>query len=1153
MKPVSLSISGLQSYREEQRIDFAALCEAGVFGIFGPTGSGKSTILDAITLAMYGTVERAGNSIQGIMNALEDTLAVAFEFELAEGSDRKRYKVERTYRRKPDGNVEQRLSRLSTQENGEPVVLADKSGDVTSQVERLIGLSMTDFTRAVVLPQGKFSEFLGLKGRERREMLQRLFRLERYGDELAARLAGRRNRADTRMREVAAELQGIGDASPEQVEAAERELSAAVKAEAVCLERLSAAETKHTELARLWEWQQEARMLESDRAALEARGNEIAGMEAALAAAAAAERLHPLWSELRESAERTERLAAELRRIEAQRTEAERKEAEAREAHRTAERALSEGEAPALVRLEQLRQAMELSAQAKAGEQSAAVWSATKERALAERQACADALAKKTALRAKGADKQAELKKELAAGDVSAEERKLLSAAQSARTVWLAAVKAENAAKAEADKYGRTFAERETAVRALEGEAAGAAARMKPLHGTLCALSGGLDEALRLLTSWEAQLPDYIAAASAALAGDERRRWAQTLAAELQPGDRCPVCGSEHRSGAVDFTAEEGDAAEDGRHAHQSELQSLEKLLAEVRQLSHRIRRESVSAESALERLSAALAEARGDSGGEELRAIGNEAAAARSAADAPSGSGAAALWERYEALRRGVEQAAAQLPTLARDSAAALQAWEGCKGRLRDAAAALAAERGVLASAAAKAEAAASEAAEAQAAWERDFPGLTPETLEERVRELERRDEAAGELRERIAKSEEFLATIALELEALQLELAEKEKALAHAEAQEAAERKTLSQVKEALKRLLDGGGDAAAQAQALQGKLDGWRSAERAARAAAEEARLALEEASRALAAATEALKGAQERLQSAQSRWEEALRESPFATDEEMLSQRLSPDRRSAMEEETSRYRETATRISARLEAVLARLGGKAISEEEWRVSAEALQAVKVEREAALALRAKAERRAEQLREKHEQWMKLTKEHERLATVMGQLTKLQTVFRGNAFVEFLAEEQLYGVTRAASERLGQLTRGRYAIEVDSGGGFVIRDDANGGTKRPVSTLSGGETFLTSLSLALALSAQIQLGGKYPLEFFFLDEGFGTLDQELLDNVVSALERLHVERLAVGVISHVPELQARLPRKLLVTPAQPFGSGSRVRMESL
>jgi exonuclease SbcC len=153
----------------------------------------------------------------------------------------------------------------------------------------------------------------------------------------------------------------------------------------------------------------------------------------------------------------------------------------------------------------------------------------------------------------------------------------------------------------------------------------------------------------------------------------------------------------------------------------------------------------------------------------------------------------------------------------------------------------------------------------------------------------------------------------------------------------------------------------------------------------------------------------------------------------------------------------------------------------------------------------------------------------------------------------VEFIAEEQLINISFEASARLGNLTHQRYALEVDSSGGFVIRDDANGGVRRPVSTLSGGETFLTSLSLALALSSQIQLRGEYPLEFFFLDEGFGTLDQELLETVVTALEKLHSERLAIGIISHVPELRARLPRRLIVEPAEPSGRGSRIKLETL
>jgi exonuclease SbcC len=112
-------------------------------------------------------------------------------------------------------------------------------------------------------------------------------------------------------------------------------------------------------------------------------------------------------------------------------------------------------------------------------------------------------------------------------------------------------------------------------------------------------------------------------------------------------------------------------------------------------------------------------------------------------------------------------------------------------------------------------------------------------------------------------------------------------------------------------------------------------------------------------------------------------------------------------------------------------------------------------------------------------------------------------------------------------------------------------MRDDANGGVRRPVTSLSGGETFLTSLALALSLSSQIQLRGEYPLQFFFLDEGFGTLDGELLETVISALEKLQSDNLAVGVISHVQELRARLPRKLIVVPAAPTGNGTVVQLE--
>src|SRR5690606_38070720 len=105
MKPIHLSLSGLQSYREMQEVDFERLCEAGVFGIFGPTGSGKSSILDAVTLALYGKVERASGGTQGILNQAEKSLSVAFTFELSGAGETVRYRVERQFKRGGDVSV----------------------------------------------------------------------------------------------------------------------------------------------------------------------------------------------------------------------------------------------------------------------------------------------------------------------------------------------------------------------------------------------------------------------------------------------------------------------------------------------------------------------------------------------------------------------------------------------------------------------------------------------------------------------------------------------------------------------------------------------------------------------------------------------------------------------------------------------------------------------------------------------------------------------------------------------------------------------------------------------------------------------------------------------------------------------------------------
>jgi exonuclease SbcC len=112
-----------------------------------------------------------------------------------------------------------------------------------------------------------------------------------------------------------------------------------------------------------------------------------------------------------------------------------------------------------------------------------------------------------------------------------------------------------------------------------------------------------------------------------------------------------------------------------------------------------------------------------------------------------------------------------------------------------------------------------------------------------------------------------------------------------------------------------------------------------------------------------------------------------------------------------------------------------------------------------------------------------------------------------------------------------------------------FKVGDNLDGGNLRAVKTLSGGETFLVSLSLALSLSATVCLKSLRPIEFFFLDEGFGTLDGKLVDTVMDVLGKLS-KTFAVGLISHVEELKHRIENKIVVTGATET-HGSQVKVE--
>ncbi len=144
------------------------------------------------------------------------------------------------------------------------------------------------------------------------------------------------------------------------------------------------------------------------------------------------------------------------------------------------------------------------------------------------------------------------------------------------------------------------------------------------------------------------------------------------------------------------------------------------------------------------------------------------------------------------------------------------------------------------------------------------------------------------------------------------------------------------------------------------------------------------------------------------------------------------------------------------------------------------------------------------------------------------------LATHLKADHFERWILDEAHDLLLESATSKLEVLAGGAYSLTVDDRRQFLVIDHANADTVRLARTLSGGETFLVSLALALALADQIAAlaaGGAVRLESIFLDEGFGSLDHDTLETVATAIEELGAQGRVVGVITHVRELAERLP----------------------
>ncbi len=288
----------------------------------------------------------------------------------------------------------------------------------------------------------------------------------------------------------------------------------------------------------------------------------------------------------------------------------------------------------------------------------------------------------------------------------------------------------------------------------------------------------------------------------------------------------------------------------------------------------------------------------------------------------------------------------------------------------------------------------------------------------------------------------------------------------------------------------------------------------------------------------------------------------------------------DRIRSEEQAVSAFRETYARAKAAYDALAARAwrlnedAAKSFSDQEIESeehalidARDALVLRKKDLEDTLAelQRARAEIGAQldQFKRSLERYNELQQQYSAATQEFGKMEKLSRLLSGDLikgkklpFKNYVLSAQFREIAARASERLYRMSSGRYIVEADplSGTGNqkigleLFITDAWNGARRPVGTLSGGEKFMLSISLALGLADSIQeRAGANRIESLFIDEGFGSLDVESLSLAISVLDELRGDK-TIAIISHVDELYSRIPSRIVVEKGV---GGSRLRLE--
>lgn len=1125
MRPILLKIKGLNSFIEEQTIDFKRLMEPGLFGIFGPTGSGKTTILDGITLALYGEIARKSKNF---INANCKSASVLFEFQIS-GAETKMYRVEREFRKDPNKEgYKTGKCRISDLTGEEPVILADKVKDVNNCCIDIIGLKLDDFQRTVVLPQGRFSEFLKLEGSKRSEMLERLFRLQPYGDELMRKIKDKNEEISHNKSNLEGQLTAYGDISEEKVKESKKEveeLEVQAKEKQVLLQD---TQKEYQAGKVIWDLQQEQQKYIEEKNSLEAQADEIARLEEGLLLSQRAGRVYPFIESLISLENETKEKELQIVTVRADKEASEARKNELEKVWESWKNCWSE-ELPELrTKVQNLLQAIryqteyfrlkdkESSYQAEKQQMAGKLELAKKQEAEHEKN-IEDNNKKIEELRErqKKYEISADLRQQIQAGTVleqqvnfgaqrirqeeegfqriKAESDKILESIQTLHQI-LFSEDSPKESQADLSKYqSDLYALREKKKLLTEVSEQAEAKEKEYLRQ---------EKDFEALSKQKAVLENTVVVARQKKEQLETEALSAQLREKLVTGEPCPVCGSVHHN---------------TQEIHVFDLSLLESVRMEfdnAEKEKMEVEKQLFVISGSLENTKEELSQLRKkrDILEEETGSVTNEQIAERLQA-LPEYQSAQTS---YSMLSKTVKEKEENLAHMKEEQ----------------------------------------EKQEAQLAEK--LKKVSFSSFQEAAQRLQSCDQALEKIQQNLKLGMDITEHKRKEYEEVQKERISLEKALAVVDGniQSTAEQKKniIAQFAESTAdynfadiedRVI---GETLRKAQLREQQIEEEYRKSEESKEQETKRFLALNGTFLEINSALEVLK---KRIVQEEARVEELLKAEQFPTREACMNALLAEDELSYRKAKIESYKNELTQNAGVLKRLEEQLDGRNISKEQW----DELERKKTNMETAY----------EELKltcsNKRQNYEIMVNQWERQKTLLIQMKKIEhkqslmnelmQLFRGKKFVEYVALSKLQYISRAASYRLREISNGNYGLEVDAAGRFMICDYKNGGVKRDAFTLSGGETFLVSLSLSLALSEQVQLKGTAPLELFFLDEGFGTLDEELLEVVMTSLEKIQNKHLTVGIISHVESVKNRVPIKLIVSPSVSGMGGTKVHIE--